>query len=148
MLTTVLDILRRKGNVVWFVSPETSVIDALKLMADKDIGALLVLEEDFIAGIVSERDFVRKIAQVEQCQLHSPVSEVMTPNVFTITPSQNIEDCMEMMTEKHIRHLPVIEGDKPVGIISIGDVVKAIITSQEFTIDQMEKFISGGAYNQ
>jgi CBS domain-containing protein len=148
MLTTVRDLLKVKGNAVWYVSPETSVNDALKYMADRQIGALLVLEDDHIAGIVSERDFVRKIAEQNACELDHPVREYMTQKVFTINPSQTIEDCMKMMTEKHIRHLPVVENDKLVGLISIGDVVKGIITSQEFTIEQLSKYIDGGGYNQ
>jgi len=148
MLTTVRDLLKVKGNAVWYVSPETSVNDALKYMADKQIGALLVLEDDHIAGIVSERDFVRKIAEQNACELDHPVREYMTRKVFTISPSQTIEDCMKMMTEKHIRHLPVVENEKLVGLISIGDVVKGIITSQEFTIEQLSKYIDGGGYNQ
>ncbi len=148
MLTTVRDLLRTKGNDVWYVSPRTTVIDALKQMAEKRIGALLVLEEGEIAGIVSERDFVRRIASLNVCELDRPVREVMTQEVVTIQPDENIETCMAVMTEKRIRHLPVIELGKTIGLISIGDVVKAIITSHEFTIEQLSKFIDGGAYNQ
>jgi len=148
MLTTVRDILRTKGTDLWFVKPETQLIDALKLMAEKNVGALLVLEENTVAGIISERDFVRRIAHNAQCQLDSPVSEMMTPDVITVNPSQDIEECMEMMTEEHIRHLPVVEKGLPIGMVSIGDVIKSIITSHEFTIEQMEKYISGGSYNQ
>jgi len=148
MLTTVRDILRNKGTDLWFVSPKTQLIDALKLMAEKNIGDLLILEGDAIAGIISERDLVRKIAQSEHCPLDSPVSEMMTPEVITVTPSQDIEICMELMTEHHIRHLPVVEDNLPIGMISIGDVVKTIIDSHIFTIEQMEKYISGSGYNQ
>lgn len=148
MLTTVRDILRSKGTDLWFVSPETQLIDALKLMAKKNIGDLLILEGGKITGIISERDLVRKIAQSEQCPLNSPVSEMMTTKVITVTPSQDIKTCMALMTEHHIRHLPVVEDGVPIGMVSIGDVVKTIIDSQEFTIDQMEKYISGGGYNQ
>lgn len=148
MLTTVRDILRSKGTDLWFVSPETQLIDALKLMAKKNIGDLLILEGGKITGIISERDLVRKIAQSEQCPLNSPVSEMMTTKVITVTPSQDIEVCMALMTEHHIRHLPVVEDGEPIGMVSIGDVVKTIIDSHEFTINQMEKYISGGGYNQ
>jgi IMP dehydrogenase len=120
----------------------------MRELADKDIGALLVVEGGHIAGIISERDVVRKIAQNGDLELPGTVSDYMTPDVFTISPLQTIEDCMALMTEKRIRHLPVVEDDKLVGMISIGDVVKAIITSQEFTIDQLKKFIDGGGYNQ
>ena len=148
MLTTVRDLLRMKGNDVWYVSPKTTVIDALKHMAEKRIGALLVLEEGQIAGIVSERDFVRRIALLNTCEIDRPVREVMTQEVVTIQPDENIETCMAVMTEKRIRHLPVVEQGKIIGLISIGDVVKAIITSHEFTIEQLSKYIDGGGYNQ
>jgi len=147
MLIVVRDLLKVKGNAVWHVSPETSVLDALKYMAEKQIGALLVLEGDQIAGIVSERDFVRKIAKTNAF-LDGPVREYMTRKVLTINLSQTIVDCMELMTAEHIRHLPVLEDEKLVGMISIGDVVKGIITSQEFTIQQLEKYIDGRGYNQ
>jgi CBS domain-containing protein len=148
MLISVRDLLRLKGDAVWSVEPGTSVIKALHELAEKDIGALLVLEGDHIAGIISERDVVRKIAETDVFELGGTVSEYMTPDVFTISPTQTIEDCMGLMTEQRIRHLPVVEDDQLVGMISIGDVVKAIITSQEFTIDQLTKFIDGGGYNQ
>lgn len=148
MLTSVNDLVKEKGDSVWSVSPETSVIDALNNLAEKDIGALLVLEGEKIAGIFSERDVVRRIARNTAFDLDSPVSDYMTKDVFTIKPSQTIEDCMSLMTEHRIRHLPVVEGDQLAGLISIGDVVKAIITSQEFTIDQLSKYITGGGYSQ
>lgn len=148
MLTTVRDLIKEKGDFVWSVSPDTTVLDALTFMAKKQIGALLVLEDNKIAGIVSERDFVRKIAEKHVCDIGSPVKDVMTHDVVTILPGQNIEDCMQIMTEKRIRHLPVVENDRLLGLISIGDVVKAIITSHEFTIEQLSKYIEGGGYNQ
>lgn len=148
MFISVRDLLRVKGDAVWYVSPETSVIAALNMLAEKDIGALLVLEDGQISGIFSERDVVRKISETNGFLPESMVSEYMTPDVFTISPSQPIEDCMALMTEQHIRHLPVMEDNQLVGMISIGDVVKAIITSQEFTIDQLKKYIDGGGYNQ
>jgi CBS domain-containing protein len=148
MLTMVRDLLQVKGKDVWYVSPDTTVIDALKQMAEKRIGALLVLKKGQIAGIVSERDFVRRIASKNKCELDRPVEEVMTREVVTISPDENIETCMAIMTEKRIRHLPVVEQGKIAGLVSIGDVVKAIITSHEFTIEQLSKFIDGGAYNQ
>lgn len=148
MIISVRDLLRLKGDAVWFVWPDTSVVDALHELAEKDIGALLVLEGEQIAGIISERDIVRKIASTEDFMLKQPVSAFMTKDVITISPAQTIEDCMALMTKEHIRHLPVVEGDKVVGLVSIGDVVKAYITSQEFMIDQLRKFIDGGGYNQ
>jgi CBS domain-containing protein len=148
MLTTVQDILRIKGPQVWSISPETTVIEALQILAEKQIGALLVLQNDDIVGVVSERDFVRGIALEKFCELERPVSEVMTCDVVTISPQDNIEDCMQVMTEEHIRHLPVVDDGKLIGLVSIGDVVKAMITSREFTIEQLQKFIEGGGYNR
>jgi CBS domain-containing protein len=147
MLTKVKDILRIKGEQVWSIPPETSVLDALQTLAEKRIGALLVLDGEQIAGIVSERDFVRRIAEEKTCELDRPVSEVMTKDVFTIEPEVDIEGCMAVMTEKHIRHLPVVKDERLVGLVSIGDVVKAMITSKEFTIEQLSKYIEGGGYN-
>lgn len=148
MLTSVSDILKAKGDAVWHVTPTTPVADTLKVLAEKDIGALLVMDGERIAGIVSERDIVRKVSERDTFDLDQPVSAYMTRDVFTIGPEQTIEDCMAMMTEKRIRHLPVVEGEKLVGVISIGDVVKAIIHSQEYTIEQLTKYISGGGYNR
>ncbi|MFU8827615.1 MAG: CBS domain-containing protein [Brevefilum sp.] len=148
MVISVRDLLRLKGDVIWSVKPDTPVIEALDELAEKDIGALLVLDGEDIAGIISERDVVRKIAAAKAFVMDQPVSDFMTQEVFTISPAQTIEDCMAMMTEKHIRHLPVVEDGKLVGVISIGDVVKAFITSQEFMIEQLRKFIDGGGYNQ
>ena len=148
MLTTVQDILRIKGPQVWSISPETTVIQALQLLSEKRIGALLVLDGDEIAGVLSERDIVRRIAAEKTCELDQAVSEVMTYDVVTISPEDDIEDCMSIMTEEHIRHLPAVEDGKLIGLVSIGDVVKAMITSREFTIEQLQKFIDGGGYNQ
>jgi CBS domain-containing protein len=148
MLISVRDLLKLKGDAVWYVEPNTSVIVALEKLAEKDIGALLVLADGQIAGILSERDVVRRIAGTGSFVLESPVRDFMTEAVFTISPAQTIEDCMQLMTEKRIRHLPVVENENVVGMISIGDVVKATITGQEFTIDQLRKFIDGGGYNQ
>ena len=148
MITTVRDLLRMKEGALYFVSPETSAIDALKYMAEKNIGDVLILEDDNIIGIVSERDFVRRIAKTSTCELDAPVRDYMTRDVITVEPSQSIEECMAIMTEQHIRHLPVLEDDIPIGMISIGDVIKGIMISQEFTIDQMQKYIGGEGYNQ
>ena len=148
MLTTVRDLLKMKGDALWSVAPETSIIEAMRMMADKRIGDLLVMDGAEMAGIISERDIVRRIAKENACQLDEPVSAFMTKEVFTVHPSQTIEDCMQMMTEKRIRHLPVIEEEQPIGMISVGDVIKAIVSSQEFTIEQLQKYISGGGYNQ
>ena len=148
MLTTVRDLLKMKGDAIYSVTPDTPILLAMQMMAKKNIGDLLVLEKGQIKGIVSERDFVRKTAKAGDCDLQAPVSEMMTQEVITVTPNQTIEFCMQTMTEKHIRHLPVVEGNEIFGLISIGDVIKGIITSQEFKIDQLEKYISGPSYNR
>lgn len=145
MPTTARQILNQKGTKLHFVSPETKLIDVLQLMAEADIGSLLVLEGESIAGIISERDFVRKIVEKGDCPLYRPVSEMMTQNVITVKPADRIEQCMKLMTEKRIRHLPVVENKKPIGMISIGDVIKALLEGKDFTIKQMENYISGSA---
>jgi CBS domain-containing protein len=145
-MITVQTILRFKGSDVWSVTPQTSMLDALQLLKKKDVGALVVLENEKIAGIISERDLARQIADKGMCDVSRPVVEFMTKNVFTITPEHTIEDCMLMMTQKHIRHLPVLEKEKLVGIISIGDVVKEIISNQEVLINSLENYIEGRGY--
>lgn len=148
MLTTIRDLLTVKGDQVWSITPETTVFSAIQLLAEKDVGALLILDGDQIAGIISERDIVRQIALDQACYLSRPVMTLMTQDVFTVGPETSLEECMQLMTEEHIRHLPVVEAGRLIGLISIGDVVKAIITQHEFTIEQLSKFIDGGGYNQ
>ncbi len=143
-MINVRDILQEKGREIWKVSPQTSVFDALKLMADRNIGALLVLEGERLAGIFSERDYARKVILKGKASKETAVGEIMTAVVVTVRLSQNVEECMELMTANRIRHLPVIEGDELAGVISIGDVVKAIISDREFTIKQLENYITGG----
>jgi len=147
-MATVRDLLRAKGDSVWFVTPKTSIVDALKYLAEKDIGALLVLDGERLAGIISERDFVRMIAETGVCSTQTTVQEYMTSKVVTVKPEQTEEDCMRLMTDKRVRHLPVQEGDKIIGVISIGDVVKDIINRQGKTIEQLENFIGGRGYGQ
>jgi len=120
------------------------VFDALQLMADKNVGALLVLDGEKIAGIFSERDYARKIILKGKASKDTPVAEIMTAEVTTLRPEQSVEECMGLMTDKRIRHLPVLDGEKLVGLISIGDVVKAIISEREFIIKQLESYITGG----
>jgi len=141
-MTIVSQLLRNKGDAVWSVSPETSVYVALELMAAKNIGALLVLDDEKLAGIFSERDYARKIILHGKSSKDTPVKDIMTFKVVTVRPDQNIADCMALMTDKHIRHLPVLEDDKVIGVISIGDVVKGIIAEQEFHIEQLESYIT------
>ncbi|MFQ5854938.1 MAG: CBS domain-containing protein [Anaerolineae bacterium] len=142
-MKTVRHILHTKGRAVWSVAPDTTVYEALQLMAEKNVGALLVLEAEKVAGIFSERDYARKVALKGKSSKDTPVREIMTSKVVYVRPDQTIEECMALMTDKHIRHLPVLEDNQLVGIISIGDVVKAIISQQEFIIEQLESYIRG-----
>jgi CBS domain-containing protein len=143
-MINVRDILQDKGREIWRVSPQTSVFDALRLMADRNIGALLVLEGEKLAGIFSERDYARKVILKGKASKDTAVAEIMTAVVVTVRPSQTVEECMELMTANRIRHLPVLDGQELAGVISIGDVVKAIISDREFTIKQLENYITGG----
>ena len=138
----VKDILKTKGRDVWCIEPGASVYDAMKLMADKGIGALLVMEGPKLVGIISERDYARKIILQGRASRSTEVREIMTSRVVYTEPERNIEECMVLMTEKRIRHLPVVEGGQVSGIISIGDLVKAIIAEQKFIIEQLERYIS------
>ena len=137
-MNSIRQLLEKKGNDVWSTSPEASVYDALLLLAENNVGALLVLQDGELVGIVSERDYARKVILYGKASVKTPVSEIMTTKVFAVTPQNTIEEAMALMTEKHVRHLPVIEEDNIVGVISIGDLVKSIIAKQEFVIDQLE----------
>jgi len=143
-MNTVAQLLEAKpsGNT-YTVTPGTTVYDALKLMSDKNIGALVVTDGEKVAGIFSERDYARKIILMGKSSRETQVGEIMTANVFSIKSSQSIGECMSVMTDKHIRHLPVIDDGKLTGVISIGDVVKAIISEQEDTIHHLEGYITG-----
>jgi CBS domain-containing protein len=147
-MLTVYDLLKAKGDGIWAISPETTTLEALRFMAEKRVGALLVMDDSLLVGIISERDFVYRIAEDKACVLDQPVSEYMTSKVFTVTPKQTIQDCMELMTEKRIRHLPVLSEKGLIGIISIGDVVKGIISEQSSLIRNLEEYIVGGGYGQ
>ena len=138
----VKDILETKGYDVWSIEPDALVYDAMKLMADKGIGALLVMEGARLVGIISERDYARKIILQGRSSHSTNVREIMTSRVVYTELAQNIEECMALMTEKRIRHLPVVEGGQVCGVISIGDLVKAIIAEQKFIIEQLERYIS------
>jgi CBS domain-containing protein len=145
-MATVRDLLNMKGEGVYSVGPEASTLDALKLMAEKKIGALLVMEGEKLVGIVSERDFARRFADIGTCAIDAPVKDYMTDEVYFVLPEMSIQKCMQMMTHLHVRHLPVFEGEKLAGMISIGDVVKEIIRDQESLIQSMENFITGRGY--
>ena len=142
-MVTVRNLLENKGNHIWSISPDASVYTALMLMADKRIGALLVLIDDKLAGVMSERDYARKVILKGRSSKDTLVGDIMTTKVFYVSPDQKIDECMALMTDKSIRHLPVVEGEDLLGVISIGDVVKAVISEQEFIIDQLETFITG-----
>jgi CBS domain-containing protein len=142
-MQTVRDILQVKGHAAWSIGPTATVYDALQLMADKDVGALLVLENGRLAGIFSERDYARKIILKGKSSRETAVREIMTERVISVLPEQTVAECMALMTNHRIRHLPVLEAGEVIGVISIGDVVKAIMTQQEFTIEQLEKYITG-----
>jgi CBS domain-containing protein len=142
-MKTVKQLLQSKGGEVWSIAPEAMVYDALKLMAEKGVGALMVLEAGQVAGIISERDYARKVSLQGKSDRTTSVGEIMTARVVYVRPEQTIEDCMALMTDKRIRHLPVIEDDRLIGVISIGDVVKEVISHQKFMIAQLEHYITG-----
>lgn len=143
MMKIVGQLLQNKGRQVWSIDPGAMVYEALKLMAEKEVGALVVLEAGQVVGIISERDYARKVSLQGKSDRTTPVREIMTSRVVYIRPEQTVEECMALMTDKHIRHLPVLEADRLVGVISIGDVVKAVISEQEFMIAQLENYITG-----
>jgi len=142
-MTTVRQILQEKESKLWTIRPDLTVFEALKIMADNNIGALLVMKKNKLCGIFSERDYARKVILQGKSSKDTAVSEIMITSVIYIKPEQSVEDCMALMTDKRIRHLPVLDQDNLIGIISIGDVVKTIISDQEFTIQQLENYISG-----
>jgi CBS domain-containing protein len=141
-MTTVNDILKSKERLVYTVTPETSVEDALKLMAEQQIGAVVVMDGVTIAGIFSERDFARKTLSIDGFHLGLPVRDLMSTPVYFIHPTHSLENCMNIMTEKRIRHIPVMSGDELIGIVSIRDVVKWLIADKSFEINELEHFVS------
>lgn len=143
-MTTVRDVLDQKGRNVFAVGPEAPVYRALELMSEKHVGALMVLDESRnLVGVVSERDYARKVALEGKSSRETAVRDIMTTKLFCVTPTQNIDDCMALMTDKSVRHLPVLDGERLDGVISIGDVVKSMLSRQEFIIHQLEHFIAG-----
>jgi len=137
-------LLESKGGEIWSVTSTSTVFDALRTMAEKNVGALLVIDEGRLVGILSERDYARKIALKGKSSKDTLVKEIMTEKVVYIRPDESIEECMALMTEKHFRHLPVIDNGALIGVISIGDVVRTVISEQKFIIAQLENYISGG----
>jgi CBS domain-containing protein len=143
IVINVRQLLQSKGQTVWSTAPGTSVFDALQLMAGKNIGALMVVDGERLAGVFSERDYARKVILKGKTSHQLAVSEVMTTSVVSVRPDQTIIDCMELMTNMHVRHLPVLDAGRLVGVISIGDVVKSIISDQKEMIDHLEGYITG-----
>ncbi len=142
-MRNVRELLKIKGNQVWSIPYNLAIKDALQILAQKDVGALPVTKDGKLVGIFSERDYSRKMAQKDECAMEAPVSSIMTSKVFYVNLDCSIEDCMALMTERHIRHLPVLEGDEMVGMISIGDLVKTIISTQKDQINMLENYIQG-----
>lgn len=135
-------LLESKGNEIWSIGPEASVLDAIKMMAEKGIGALLVMEGADLTGVVSERDYARKVILQGRSSRETPVREIMTDKVFLAAPDNTIDECLALMTDKRIRHLPVVEGESVIGVLSIGDLVKAKIDEQQFHIEQLQNYIT------
>ena len=143
-MTTVAQVLQDKAEqAIYTIAPHETVLKAITLMAEKGIGALVVTHEDSVVGILSERDYTRKVALMQRTSFDTTVNEIMTAKVLTITRSASIEDCLDLMTDKHLRHLPVVENDKLIGLISIGDLVKAAMEDQHKLIEQLQQYISG-----
>ncbi len=143
MKTSIRSIVKSKGSTVHSIGPDTSVFEALKAMAEANVGALLVMDGDRLAGIVSERDYARKVILKGRSSLDTSVADIMSTRVICARPDQSVEECMGMMTAKAVRHLPVLENKEVVGIVSIGDLVKAIIGEQQHIIEQLESYIHG-----
>jgi len=137
-MKTVADLLKVKGDAVWSVKPEQAVIDALKLMSEKNVGALMVVENDKLIGVVSERDFTRNVVLQDRSPANITVMEIMSGDVISVEPDETLEQCMALMTERGIRHLPVLEHGRLVGVLSMPDLVRIIVEQQQFTISQLE----------
>jgi CBS domain-containing protein len=144
MTETIASILRSKGREIWSVNPEETVYDAIALMAEKGIGALLILSEGKLVGVFSERDYARKIILQGRSSKSTRVREIMTGDPVTVTADHTVDECMRIITHHRVRHLPVLDGDRLLGVISIGDLVNAIIASQAQTIDHLHMYITGG----
>ena len=142
-MSTVGDILEGGSGDIWSVRSDQSVLDAIRLMAEKGVGAVPVIDDNRLSGILSERDYARKIILEDRASGDTPVGEIMTRNVITTTRANSVAECMALMSDNNFRHLPVVEEDQVVGMISIGDLVKAVIAEQQYTIDQLEHYIAG-----
>jgi CBS domain-containing protein len=140
-MTTLKMLLKDKGHDVWSVHPDDTVLDAIKMLAEKDIGALIVIKDDKPVGIFTERDYARNVYLKGKSSLDTAVRDVMVAPVICVKPDQTVNECMALMTAKRFRHLPIMDGDELVGMVSIGDLVKSVIAEQQFTIEQMEQYI-------
>jgi CBS domain-containing protein len=140
-MATARHLLDRKGRAIFSIGPSEPVLDAVRLMAEHHVGALLVMKADQLVGIVSERDYARKVILKGRSSADTPVSQIMSSPVVTVTLTSSVQDCMQLMTARHIRHLPVLDGGKVVGMVSIGDLVKAVMEEQKQTIEQLESYI-------
>jgi CBS domain-containing protein len=147
-MITVKNLLETKGDVVYSTAPQATLLEALQQMADKGIGALVVLDGEDLVGVITERDFVYEIAKTGVCIIDETVEQHMTKEVITIRPEDTIDECMGLMTVKRIRHLPVVEKGRLVGLLSIGDIVKGVISTREMTIEQLENYIQGRGYGR
>ena len=142
-MQTAVHSLNNKGRDVWAVRPDQSVLEALKIMADREVGAVLVMDGDKLIGILSERDYARKVVLAGRSSRESPVRDVMTTQVVCVPPERSVEDCMALMTDNRLRHLPVVDHKRVIGVVSIGDLVKAVIDDREDTIAQLQSYIAG-----
>ncbi len=142
-MKNVAHVLKQKGDRVWSIGPDAMVYQALTLMAEKDIGALLVMEGDALVGLISERDYARKVILRGKSSLRTPVRDIMTAGVLCVHPEQSVEECMALMTQHRVRHLPVLAGGRVAGLVSIGDLVKSSLEEKEFMIQQLESYITG-----
>lgn len=140
---SISEILQHKGNNTWTILPNATVFEAIQMMADKNIGALLVMDQGKLVGIISERDYTRKVALKGKSSRETPVRDILNGNIFRVSPSHSVAECLRLMTDHRVRHLPVLEGDKVVGIVSIGDLVNWVISAQSSTIHQLETYIGG-----
>ncbi|MCZ6500162.1 MAG: CBS domain-containing protein [Gammaproteobacteria bacterium] len=142
-MNTLSHLLHGKGNEVWSIGPDATVYDAIHLMAEKGIGALVVLKDESPVGVISERDYARDVVLKDRSSKETLVKEIMSDKVVYADPHQTVDECLAVMTEKRIRHLPVMDGDQMIGLVSMGDLVKVIIAEQKLTIDQLERYITG-----
>ena len=140
-MATASALLKHKGREIYSVPPDAPVLEAIKLMAQRGVGALLVMQRDRLLGVMSERDYARKVILMGRSSNETPVSEIMSSPVLTVHPDQSVNDCMRLMTENRVRHLPVVEGERVVGVLSIGDLVRAVVEEQQQTIEQLEHYI-------